>query len=160
VAIDISVRITLVAACVGTTLMAAWVRSGAVRHAGWTAVLCTMLLMPFLPRITPEIAVPVDAPAMKWDASSVPAAPVTESGPRLTPASRISQPFFEPVPRRSLWPVVALAVYLAGLALLLTRMVVGWCAARRLIRAAEPVVTPVAGVPVYHADEIATPLIV
>ena len=65
-ALETSIRIALVALCVGAILVVARVRSGAVRHAGWSAVLVAMILMPVLPNLTRRIGVRVEAPAMKW----------------------------------------------------------------------------------------------
>src|SRR5258708_2854750 len=90
-ALDASIRIALVASCIGAILIVTRVRNGAVRHAGWTAVLCAMLLMPVLPNLTPEIEVRVAAPGMRWSVDTepgagqmMPAQQATESGPKLT----------------------------------------------------------------------------
>ena len=45
VVLDSSLRVALVAASVALILAAVRVRSSGVRHAAWTAVLCTMLLI-------------------------------------------------------------------------------------------------------------------
>src|SRR5688500_8906240 len=60
VAADISLRILAAAAAVGLVLVVLRVRSGAARHAAWSAVLLAMLTMPLLTTIVPtvEVAVP------------------------------------------------------------------------------------------------------
>ena len=155
-ALEASIRAAVVASCVGVILVLARVRSGAVRHAAWTAVLCAMFLMPVLPHLTPEIRVPVASPPIFWEADSVsalPAIPVrvlAESS--ATPVQAPAEPNLTPAPtpRGALWPWAALAVYFAGVLILLARLAVGWRCARLLARTAEPVAAPLAepGVPI------------
>src|SRR5258708_22526399 len=56
---DISLRIVAAAAAVGLVLAVLRVRSGAARHAAWSAVLLAMLTMPVLMAIVPRVEVPV-----------------------------------------------------------------------------------------------------
>ena len=58
-AADISLRIVAAAAAVGLVLVVLRVRSGAARHAAWSAVLLAMLTMPVLMAIVPRVEVPV-----------------------------------------------------------------------------------------------------
>ena len=58
-AADISLRIVAAAAAVGLVLVVLRVRSGAARHAAWSAVLLAMLTMPVLMAIVPQVEVPV-----------------------------------------------------------------------------------------------------
>ncbi len=58
-AADISLRIVAAAAAVGLVLAVLRVRSGAARHAAWSAVLLAMLTMPGLMAIVPRVDVPV-----------------------------------------------------------------------------------------------------
>ncbi len=58
-ALDISLRIIAAAAAVGLVLVVLRVRSGAARHAAWSAVLVAMLMMPLLTAIVPKVDVPV-----------------------------------------------------------------------------------------------------
>jgi hypothetical protein len=58
------------------------------------------------------------------------------------------------------WPWAALAAYLAGVLILLTRLAVGWRSARSLARTAEPVAAPLAGIRVCQSRAVATPLTV
>ena len=163
-ALEASIRAAVVASCVGVILVLARVRSGAVRHAAWTAVLCAMFLMPVLPHLTPEIGVPVASPPIFWEADSVsalPAIPVrvlAESS--ATPVQAPAEPNLTPAPtpRGALWPWAALAVYFAGVLILLARLAVGWRSARLLARTAEPVAAPLAGVRVCQSGAVAAPL--
>src|SRR5262245_10193496 len=59
-ALDVSLRSFAAAAAVGLVLAALRVRSGAARHAAWSAVLLTMMTMPAL-RMVPRVDVPVPA---------------------------------------------------------------------------------------------------
>ena len=56
---DTSIRIVAAAAAVGLVLVILRVRSGAARHAAWSAVLLVMLTMPLLTTIVPTVDVPV-----------------------------------------------------------------------------------------------------
>jgi hypothetical protein len=58
-ALDVSLRSVAAAAAVGLVLVGFRVRSGAVRHAAWSAVLVTMLMMPALVAVVPRVEVPV-----------------------------------------------------------------------------------------------------
>ena len=58
-AADTSLRIAGAAAAVGLVLVVLRVRSGAARHAVWSAVLAVMLTMPVLMAIVPRVEVPV-----------------------------------------------------------------------------------------------------
>ena len=166
IALEASIRAAVAASCVGAILLLARVRSGAVRHAAWTAVLCAMLLMPVLPQITPEIGVPVASPTVFQAAdleSAPPAMPVravAKSSAIPAPAPAELKPAPAPPPRGALWPWAALAAYLAGVLTLLARLAVGWRSARLLVRTAEPVAAPLAGIRVCQSRAVATPLTV
>ncbi len=154
---DASLRISVVALLVAAILSAVRVRSSAVRHAAWTAVLCTMLLMPALPYVVPPIGIPVTLPYVS-DPVVVDHPPaVTDSaspsnGPTL-PAARVpderAQTAGGDVPIASspgssqqwqpVWPDVALFVYGFGSLILLSRCWIGWRHARRLGRSGQPV---------------------
>ena len=53
-AADMSLRILAAAAAVGLVLVVLRVRSGAARHAAWSAVLLAMLTMPVLMAMVPQ----------------------------------------------------------------------------------------------------------
>ncbi len=166
IALEASIRAAVAASCVGAILLLARVRSGAVRHAAWTAVLCAMLLMPVLPRLTPEIGVPVVSAPVALEADSeiappaMPVRAVAKSSAIPAPAPVELKPAPAPAPRGALWPWAALAAYLAGVLILLARLAVGWRSARLLARTAEPVAVPLAGVRVCQSGAVATPLTV
>ena len=124
--IEASLRAAALAACVGVILTAARVRSGAVRHAAWAAVLCAMLLMPVLPRFTPALGLAVPMPQVAYESAppmtDPPAMPPVRSGLMRVQGpvglSGQANPTPAPAPRRPVWPVAVLGVYGAGLAFL------------------------------------------
>src|SRR5258707_13253525 len=81
---DVSIRASVAALLVGGSLAAVRVRSSALRHASWTAVLLAMLLMPALIPVVPVIAIPfpLSAPAV----TSSPGVDHVEAAPELTQA--------------------------------------------------------------------------
>ncbi|HEY2434000.1 MAG TPA: hypothetical protein VGI12_15100 [Vicinamibacterales bacterium] len=58
-ALDVSFRSVVAATAVGLVLVGLRVRSGAARHAAWSAVMVTMLMMPVLISVVPRVDVPV-----------------------------------------------------------------------------------------------------
>ena len=86
-ALDVSLRIVAAAAAVGLVLVVLRVRSGAARHAAWSAVLVAMLLMPVLMAIVPKVEVPVPS-ALALDLGAIagetrtPTAPCRRGRPR------------------------------------------------------------------------------
>ncbi len=163
-ALELSVRSAAAALCVGGILVLARARTGAVRHAAWTAVLCAMLLMPVLTSLAPAVPSPVLLPI---DAA-VPPVPDTvrlqrtaaEPIPSPLPPARGLRPAAAPRAGGPWWPSAVLAVYCLGAILLLARTAMGWRAARRLARATEPAAVPAAGLPVVQSDAIAAPLVI
>jgi beta-lactamase regulating signal transducer with metallopeptidase domain len=166
IALEASIRAALVAVCVGAILLLARVRSGAVRHAAWTAVLCAMLLMPVLPQLMPEIGVPVVSAPVFREADpeiappAMPARALAEASAVPAPAPVAVKAAPAPAPRGALWPWAALAAYLAGVLIVLARLAVGWHSARSLARTVEPVAVPLEGVRVCQSGAVATPLTV
>jgi hypothetical protein len=145
-AIEASVRAAALAVCVGSILAASRIRSGAVRHAAWAAVLAAMPLMLLLPRLTPALNVPVPMPMAAQPAPSLPdlaVAPLVRSGPAHVQATVSLAAGAPPAPaqppRGPVWPIAVLGVYAAGLIFFLARMATGWRAARRILRSSEPV---------------------
>ena len=162
-----SVRAAFVAAAVALVLAALRVRSGGVRHAAWTAVLAAMLLMPILPRIVPAIAIPLNVwgatDAIPWAAQPDGSPLLSPDGPAVDTSAAaqsligadLSQSSGTHAMRDSTgasttyvtdgrpsagvrWPLVVVGIYLAGALLLLSRLLVGWVAMRRLVRAGTP----------------------
>lgn len=150
-AADISLRMAAAAAAVGLVLVLLRVRSGAARHAAWSAVLVAMLTMPVLTAVVPEVHVPVppalalnftdrlgdlDAHQMSESLTvtrlaSVPAPPASGGAVPVAAAAPIA-PAVD-------WRAVGVAVYLAGLLFFLVRIAGGWLLARRLVAGATRV---------------------
>src|SRR5260370_26815849 len=93
-----SIRATLVALIVGVLLAAAKIRSSSLRHTAWLAVLCAMLMMPFLPYVIPALPAPVPIPSIssaRFESSPDPP-PLTEApiivGRTVLPSAWIVQP--------------------------------------------------------------------
>lgn len=149
---EVSWRAVVVAALVGVALTVWRVRSGAVRHAAWTAVAIVFLLMPVLLPVTPVLTIPVAAPLPVRDlaapdsgGSVVSPTPVA-AAPTAAPATgapsgvRPSSPVVERArvgtvgrsdssPSREAWLV---AVWVVGMSVSLVWLAVGWRWARRL----------------------------
>jgi hypothetical protein len=146
--VEASLRAGALAACISAILAAFRIRSGAVRHAAWLAVLLAMPLMYFLPGVTPPLALPVPGPVLAaGPAPSGPIAPLSGpihsaymAAPRALSLETGAQPAPPRPSRQFPWPAALLAVYAIGAILLLARAAAGWLAARRLRHSAEPAV--------------------
>jgi beta-lactamase regulating signal transducer with metallopeptidase domain len=151
--LDYSLRIIIAAAAVGLVLVALRVRSGAARHAAWTAVLFAMLAMPVLTTVVPRIEVPVPSTlvpdpgtiaAQYANGASEDSATRIESAlTRTSGTSAALQPLPvvpDPEHPRTLmdWLAPMLAIYVAGLFYFTARLAAGWRLARRLVGAATP----------------------
>jgi hypothetical protein len=170
IGIEVSVQSAALALCVGGILAAARIRSGAVRHAAWLAVLCGMMLMPLLSRVTPRVEVPITLPAMAL--TEVPSADqaVQLLSVRATGMSRTvllrhygaalsgSQSVSAPIP----WTLIGLVVYAAGLLFLLAGLVPGWRVASQIARSCVLVPVPfsITRTTVYESSLVNTPLTV
>jgi len=149
--LDASIRITVAAALVAAVLWILRIRASEIRHRAWTAVLLAMLTMPVLPRLMPDVALPVAIPALPWilratDGPSAPAeSPVLAVGVRSSavlgatpsaPATDVTA-IAASVPQddvRARWPWVFAGVYASLCVGLLARLVVGLPALWRLRR--------------------------
>lgn len=175
-ALDISLRVIAAAAAIGLVLVVFRVRSGAARHAAWSAVLVAMLMMPVLTAIVPKVDVPVPA-ALALDLGAVAtddsqhALPIEDGGrtdladPTVASftvyAGRTDRTLATPAPATArlvtqLAPAV-FVLYLAGLVVLAVRLAGGWRLARRLVAGASPVALHNPS-PVLESAAIATPL--
>ncbi len=160
-ALFLSLRALLIAAGVGGLLAAARVPRGAVRHAAWTAVVAAMLLMPALVRLAPQIdlsAIPVARSAPPMSALPVedqaPAAPSSvasstgsvsggASARPLTSRAPALGPTWPPSPRaESIWPVIVVGIYAAGVVFFIARLSMGLWRVRRLVHASRPAGRP------------------
>ena len=152
--LDHSLRIVAAAAAVGLILAVLRVRSGAARHAAWTAVLVAMMTMPMLTAIVPRVDVPVPStlaldpgtiaerfaviPALEPEIGSDnrPAALTATERPI---AARRSATLPSSSSQSISWTRLALRVYVAGLVCFLLRLAAGWSLARRLVATGTPV---------------------
>jgi len=148
-----SIRILVVAVAVAMILAVARVRSGALRHAAWTAVLGAMLLMPVLPDLVPRVAVAVPMivpvpPNMALEVGS------SALSAKVTP--RVPQsPVSIPAAQRIDWLSIAYMAYGSVTAFLLLRLARGWQYARRL-RTSGTLVPELDGV--YESAVIRVPM--
>jgi beta-lactamase regulating signal transducer with metallopeptidase domain len=175
IALDSSLRMAVIAAMVAPILLAFRVRSSGVRHAAWTAVLCSMLLMPVLPYCVPPIAIPL--PVAVGSIEAIPAIPATWPRPDAAQSSEVllstpapavpSVPIPGALPEsRPIWPTVALIIYGVGILILLFQLLLGWRYMRRIARMSRRIkldpgtnpALPASGAPVHESELVATPL--
>jgi bla regulator protein blaR1 len=161
---DTSLRASVAAVLVAGVLAALQVRTSAARHSSWTAVLCSMLLMPVLPYSIPAIALPFSV-SVSWLPASTSIGPLVaphyvqriepspgsdrtavavplaasraeESGTVEVGASEYrSEDPNHPSPPR--WPLAVLIGYSVVTATLLMRFAIGWWGAARIVRISE-----------------------
>jgi TonB family protein len=143
-----SVRTVVVAAVAGLTLVL-WRRAATrTRSRVWTLVLYAALAMPILARVTPVLRFDVPAMSAMTTLGHVSGSSVAlgdEASAWLGSTSvfeATSAGSSGPVRPAIPWMALALAVYVAGIAWLLTRMVVGWVVARRLDGSGTPIADP------------------
>ena len=178
-ALDPSLRALFAAVAVALVLRLLRVRSPAVRHGAWTAVLVSMLLMPVLPSLVPRLPLPLPAGAGRVlgsgpNADVFPAAAgtLTESvgtesavsssggvvGVQLTHGAPIS---LNGARALSSWlQPASIAIYAAGAILLLARLFYGWIGAAALTARAKrngPLELDAAA-PVYQSQEVTAPM--
>jgi bla regulator protein blaR1 len=146
--VEPAIRAAALASLAGLGLALFRVRDASLRLAVWTGVLVAALIMPFLGGLLPSLPLTIRVPERQWPAAierQTPAIATNEAkagsgvrplrvgiAPRLE-TTRESRPM--PVP---VWPVVAVAAYLAGAALMLGRLAFGLAVSRKLRRGAEP----------------------
>ena len=161
---EMSIRISLIALVVRLALKALRIRSGAVIHAAWTAVVITMLLLPVLPSWLPAIPiwVPERSAARQWARGvEVPAAPQIVVAPVRAAQTRIeplpSAPSVTrtaaPVPAPAApfpWSLILVAVWAVGALVLLVRLAIGWRRARESLAVLVPSARVVARAP-HHS---------
>ncbi len=124
---DASVR-ALVLAILALLLIPFIRRSSTAQHAVWTLVLAGMLVLPFLRPIVP--ATHLHLPQMLTPQTNY-AAAVDTSGPSVAPPSM--PPAENRTPAFPLWPLFAMAAYLAGVALFGARLLAGVVLTRRAL---------------------------
>jgi hypothetical protein len=168
-AADVSLRIVAAAAAVALVLVGLRVRSGAARHAAWSAVLLTMLTMPVLMAVVPRVDVPVRSSlassfgAIADDAHPLvrlESPPLTEDvAPPPTVVENRAAVEAAESPRRFVfnWRIAAVVVYAAGALFFFIRIAAGWMLARRLVSRAIRVSCDNRA-PVFESPSIATPM--
>lgn len=168
-ALDISLRIIAAAAAVGLVLVVFRVRSGAARHAAWSAVLLAMLTMPVLTTFGPRVEVPVPS-TLVLDFGAIAGGPdpyetlvppvkhdriehETSPGAQSPAAETRQSPARLPVD----WRTAAIALYAAGVWFFVLRLAAGWVMARRLVAGATRVASDNRA-PVFESAAVATPM--
>lgn len=178
---DTSIRASVAALLVAAVLAIVRARSGAVRHAAWTAVLFAMLLMPVLTRWTPAIVTPFSVPLPAFGehfdnaareilpehrgpqraaaSSGVP----PDSAGTSTPSdiSVLSTEFAAPLTSSpgtastaNFWLLVICAVYGIVAAAMMARFFVGWWGAVRVARGSQAVNPVLEYPPFLSSDQI------
>jgi len=159
-AAEISLRSVAAAAAVGLVLVVLRVRSGAARHAAWSAVLVAMLTMPGLMAIVPRVEVQVPFPlavdsggiadeASSYESLKTPVSADATGLPRSV-AVPSSAPTFD-------WRIAATALYVVGALFFLVRIAVGWLLGWRLVARAVRVACDNRA-PVFESSAIAVPM--
>jgi uncharacterized protein (TIGR03435 family) len=137
---ECAIRATLIAGGIGLALWLTRVTSAGTRHAAWTALVVTMLVLPAWTAIGPRVSLPVLQAAPH--AASVPGAPGTIVAPpaAVQPNQIIdaTAPGLPPTmtPPSVAWPRVLVALYALGVIGLLVRLGIGTAVAHRLRRSA------------------------
>jgi beta-lactamase regulating signal transducer with metallopeptidase domain len=180
--LDPSLRALSAAVAVALVLKLLRVRSPAVLHAAWTAVLVSMLLMPVLPYLVPTLPVPVPAGAgrvLGWRPNadeSFPAVAVNATTSVRAENAASSPGEVVPVHARDSAPAsvngaraltswlqpASIAVYAAGAILLLARLFYGLAGAAALTARAKRNGSLELGAspPVYQSPEVTAPMTV
>jgi hypothetical protein len=137
--LDVALRATLMAVGTACVLWALRVRTAAERHAAWTAVLVSMLLLPIYSLAGPKLplaVVPGNASSPELDPGASPEGRIGGAGVSSTPLAL----FVGTAPRhstgrsRGMWVLIGLYCLVAGA--LLVRLAIGTVHARRLYRGA------------------------
>ena len=167
--LDVSLRSVGAAAAVGFVLQGFRVRSGAARHAAWSAVLLTMLTMPVLTKVVPRVYVPVPssvASNLDTIANGINPYSAQETPPAQGAVAQPSAPVVTgpPVdaqagPERPVMDarIAAMAIYSAGALFVFIRIGGGWILARRLVSRAVRVPYDNRA-PVFETPAIPTPM--
>lgn len=115
----------------GAAILILRVKAAAAQHALWTVVACGMLALAALSPLLPPLPIPILNAVGATPAQFPELPPPVVSA--ATPAPAAAAPW------RITGPVIALAIYAIGAAILLTRLLFGYLFTRRLVRAATPI---------------------
>jgi beta-lactamase regulating signal transducer with metallopeptidase domain len=137
--LDVALRATLIAAGTACVLWALRVRAPAERHAAWTAVLVSMLLLPIYSLAGPKLplaVVPGTATSPELDPGASPEPRIGGAGVSLTPLALFVGTAPRQITGRSRGTWVLIALYCLVACALLGRLAIGTVHARRLYRSA------------------------
>lgn len=139
--LEAALRATCIAVVAAGVLTVLRVRAAAVRHRVWTVVMAAMLALPLAIAWAPDVPLRVMPPAepQAWNVSA-PSAPSVSMGaalvePMVEPTT-VTRVVLTPAPPWN-WRGWLIAVYFAGVALLLARLVLGAVRVNLLVRDAE-----------------------
>jgi hypothetical protein len=150
--VEWSIRALLLVLGTGLIVSMLRVRGASVLHRAWTAAMVAMLLLPVWTTWGPSVTAPV-LPAVEEPATR-PEIPFASEEPRGEAARVVAVEPFRSVPRPAgpNWPQILSAVYLAGIAVMLARLVRGTLQVRSMmsgVRQAEGFVSsPLCAAPV------------
>ncbi|MBV9226403.1 MAG: M56 family metallopeptidase, partial [Acidobacteriaceae bacterium] len=140
--LEIALKSTAVLGAASLTVLLSRAKSAAVRHLVWSAAFAALLALPLLSISLPTLRMPVAnsllAPGLILQTNS--------SSSRQTPASSTGRqgttvPPLRPDPQHN-WPKWLILAWMAGTAISLAQMSIGWAAIRRLQRRANLVTIP------------------
>ncbi len=141
--LDWSIRALLMAIGTGLVVSTLRVRAASVRHRAWTAATVGMLLLPFWTTWGPSITAPILPAVHERAGIEVPERHILPMDAAL-PSMEASQPSvaapFRSIPRpwRPSWQQILAALYLAGVAAMLTRLIWGLLQVRSMMRGVRP----------------------
>jgi hypothetical protein len=138
--LECAVRAVLIAGATATVLALLRIGTARARHAAWTAVVLSMLLLPIWTALGPKVPLRILSPAVRPASAGRSAAegsPFPRPGdkiPTAGPGAKAAGP--GPRSLAANWRAILAGIYLLGLCILLTRLALGSVHARRLVRAA------------------------
>jgi len=137
--LDWSIRALLMVAGTGLVLGILRIRAASALHRAWTAAMVAMLLLPVWTRWGPSLTAPVlpdvrDQALVSFEALAPPEIPLNIGPPRAeTSRAIVTQTGDFPAPEIN-WQQILLAVYLAGFAAMLVRLIAGTLRVRAMRR--------------------------
>lgn len=141
--LEFAIRTSLIAAGTATVLWMLRIKTASVRHAAWSAVVITMLLLPVWLAAGVHVSLPVLTPApatTQVEQPNVAIPPATRTVPSIAESvsddqTATSSPVRTPAAPLD-WRAFLMGAYLTGASFLLLRLIVGTVQANRLRRAA------------------------